>query len=129
MRLRFIDSLRGIAASAVVFYHLWNRFDPGANSHHGAISLPHGGAAAISMFLFGFGYLGVNLFFVVSGFCIHLPQATKFYATGSDKFSAGKFAKRRFWRLYPAYFASLVCGPRPCCSSFRWPRISFTGIH
>jgi peptidoglycan/LPS O-acetylase OafA/YrhL len=44
----------------------------------------------------------------VSGFCIHLPQALKFNKTGSDKLSVSKFAKRRFWRLYPAYFASLV---------------------
>jgi peptidoglycan/LPS O-acetylase OafA/YrhL len=60
------------------------------------------------MFLFGFGYLGVNLFFVVSGLCIHLPQAMKFHAAGSDNLSLKKFAKRRFWRLYPAYFASLI---------------------
>jgi len=108
MRFKFIDSLRGLAASAVLFYHLWNRFFPGATSQAHVISMPHGAGPAIAMYLFGFGYFGVNLFFVVSGLCIHLPQATKFHSAGSDKLSVGKFANRRFWRLYPAYFASLV---------------------
>lgn len=108
MRFKFIDSLRGLAASAVVFYHLWRRFYPGPTSQSQVIFLPHGTVPTILMFMFGFGYLGVNLFFVVSGLCIHLPQATKFHQAGSDKLSVTKFAERRFWRLYPAYFASLV---------------------
>jgi peptidoglycan/LPS O-acetylase OafA/YrhL len=108
MRFKSIDSLRGLAASAVVFYHLWNRFYPGATSQNASFFIPHGIVGHIAFFAFGFGYLGVDLFFVVSGFCIHLPQALKFNKTGSDKLSIPKFAKRRFWRLYPAYFASLV---------------------
>jgi len=62
----------------------------------------------VFFFLFGYGYLGVSLFFVVSGFCIHRPQAYKHATTSSDRLDLWKFARRRFFRLYPAYFASLV---------------------
>jgi len=108
MRLKSLDTLRGAAAASVVFYNLWNRFYPGVTSQAHAASMPNGIVGLAAFFLFGFGYLGVDLFFVLSGFCIHLPQAIKFRATGSDKLILSAFGKRRFWRLYPAYFASLV---------------------
>ena len=107
MRLKWIDSLRGLAAFAVVLYHVWNRYYPAATTQAHAGQLPHSGWAILTLFLFGFGYLGVNLFFVLSGFCIHLPQARRFRERGSDELKVADFAQRRFWRLYPAYFASL----------------------
>ena len=55
-----------------------------------------------------FGYVGVFLFFVISGFCIHL-QWTKGQAAGKPyTISFGAFWKRRFRRLYPAYLIALV---------------------
>lgn len=60
-----------------------------------------------TMPLFGFGYAAIALFFVLSGFCIHLPQAKRFHRTGQDGLQLRSFASRRFWRLYPAFFASL----------------------
>ena len=109
-RYGYIDGLRGLAALWVVFYHLWGRFYPGLTP-----GLPNGTdlfpppfptdlRTAIGVFLFGFGYTGVTLFFVLSGFCIHLPQARK----QSYTLRIGEFARRRFWRLYPAYAASIV---------------------
>ena len=105
-----IDSLRGLAALWVVCSHLWNRFYPGVNGQFHAAALPSDGPVSlqVSFALFGYGYVGVTLFFVLSGFCIHLPQAKAFAATGSDRLAALNFFRRRFWRLYPAYFASLV---------------------
>jgi peptidoglycan/LPS O-acetylase OafA/YrhL len=58
----------------------------------------------LTLFAFGYGYTGVTLFFVLSGLCIHLPQARR----GEHRVSVGKFAARRFWRLYPAYLASIL---------------------
>lgn len=55
-----------------------------------------------------FGYVGVFLFFVISGFCIHLRWA-KAQATGKPyNLSFGAFWKRRFVRLYPAYLIVLA---------------------
>ena len=48
-----------------------------------------------------FGYIGVAIFFVISGFCIHLSSLKK---------HAGwlNYARRRFWRIYPPYAIALV---------------------
>jgi peptidoglycan/LPS O-acetylase OafA/YrhL len=58
----------------------------------------------------GFGYLGVPLFFVVSGFCIHLPQARSRAAGSAAQPDWGRFFRRRLWRLYPPYLCSLALG-------------------
>jgi len=51
------------------------------------------------------GWLGVALFFVLSGFCIHLS-----YLHQSKPFTIKDFYWRRFLRIYPAYFlAMIVC--------------------
>lgn len=108
--LASIDALRGFAAIWVFFYHIWNYYYPECNSQLFATTLrdDQGWLYYPTFFLFQYGYYGVTIFFVVSGFCIHLPQARKHHATGSDQLKLGAFFQRRFWRLYPAYFASLI---------------------
>src|SRR5438034_621967 len=61
-------------------------------------------------FVLGFGYLGVPLFFVISGFCIHLPQARLLAARGPAGASPAwrRFFAGRFWRLYPPYLAAIA---------------------
>lgn len=84
-----IDALRGLAALAVVLHHL-NAimfFEPGA-----------GLQAWVR--LTAYGYLGVPVFFVVSGYCIGL--------TWSRSPGIADFSRRRFRRIYPAYLASVV---------------------
>jgi peptidoglycan/LPS O-acetylase OafA/YrhL len=105
-----IDAFRGFAATWVVFYHLWNRFYPDLSTQHYAFSFqwPVTWDFITTFFLFQYGYLGVTLFFVLSGFCIHLPQARRFRKNGKDQLILKNFAQKRFWRLYPAYFASIV---------------------
>lgn len=80
-RLPNLDVLRILAAVGVCFYHL-NWEDGSALS-----------------WLFGFGYLGVNVFFCISGYITPLVlQWSKFrYA------DTGKFLLSRFVRLYPAF--------------------------
>ena len=55
-RLLFVDGLRGIAASSVVLYHLLGRTDAGWVAKS--------------------GYLGVALFFVLSGYVITMMVGT-----------------------------------------------------
>ncbi|MFI5264418.1 MAG: acyltransferase family protein, partial [Candidatus Kapaibacterium sp.] len=57
---------------------------------------------------FRWGYLGVSLFLVLSGFCIHLPYARKKYSKGSYEFKGPAFFTRRIWRLYPAYIIAVL---------------------
>ncbi len=49
-----------------------------------------------------FGWAGVSLFFVLSGFCIHYSYLR------TPQFDISSFFWRRFWRIYPAYFAALL---------------------
>ncbi len=108
--LTSIDVLRGIAAFWVVLYHTWGFFYPASVTTKHAVmpGISDGPVFLLTFFLIQFGYLGVNLFFVLSGFCIHLPQAKKYLATQSDQLDLKKFAVQRFRRLYPAYLASII---------------------
>ena len=49
-------------------------------------------------------YLGVPIFFVISGYCI-AASADSSRRKGDSPWT---FLKRRFWRIYPPYWASLV---------------------
>ena len=97
VRLASIDCLRGAASLAVVLFH---------NADWGQRAAQ---APAVLRAIYGalsFGDLGVPLFFVISGFCIHLRTAVD--APGGA-LSFGQFWRRRLQRLYPPYFVAL-CG-------------------
>jgi peptidoglycan/LPS O-acetylase OafA/YrhL len=90
--LTSIDMLRGIAALSVVFYHfvLGNptRFE----------QLP------VLQSIASFGHLGVQLFFVISGFVIPYSM----YLANYDLRNIGRFLLRRFARLEPPYLVSII---------------------
>jgi len=109
IRLDSIDALRGMAALMVAGYHIWG--------HYGVYPFPSlgvvpwtksAGLLAYMVSPLRWGYLGVGLFLVLSGFCIHLPFARKKDDVGSYRFEWRKFYLRRLWRLYPAYAASVI---------------------
>lgn len=94
-RLTFIDALRGIAAVAVMLYHF-----TGGPMHPMLVErLPWPVVGAL-----GHGWLGVQVFFVLSGFVIA-------YAIGERAMTprgVGRFALRRQLRLDPPYWASIA---------------------
>jgi peptidoglycan/LPS O-acetylase OafA/YrhL len=103
-----IDALRGVAALGVLALHTQNAWYLGVGSdvdpERRLRLMDHWlGIASIPV---TFGWLGVNLFFVLSGLCIHywLLNAR---ASGQE-FSYAEYLRRRFWRLYPAYVAGVV---------------------
>jgi len=79
--LKEVQGLRAIAVSLVVIYHIWPTALPG-------------------------GFLGVDVFFVISGFLIssHLLREVK--STGSVSLS--RFWVRRIKRILPAAFVVLI---------------------
>lgn len=83
-RLVEVDSLRGIAALAVVLFHYTTRFTE---------LYPAEGKPSLD---FRYGHYGVNLFFIISGFVIFMTLART--SRGTD------FVVSRFSRLFPAYW-------------------------
>jgi peptidoglycan/LPS O-acetylase OafA/YrhL len=90
-RLTTVDCLRGVAASAVVWFHLTN----GNPAFDAPAWLKASGRQ---------GWLGVEAFFVISGFV--LPYAL--HAARYRLHGYGSFLLRRIIRLDPPYFASIV---------------------
>ncbi|MGN6086541.1 acyltransferase family protein [Trinickia sp.] len=86
-----IQALRAIAALAVVLFHTLSTFDQSRSN------LPHWINAAIQK-----GDVGVDLFFVISGFVITLSAMPGF---GRDGESSLAFLIKRFFRIAPAYWA------------------------
>jgi len=104
-KLPAIDVLRGVAALGVAWFHsrvdLWVGFkaiqaDPGAYSGFDR------GLSFLSLPVSQMGSM-VMLFFVLSGFCIHLPVASKGLPPNWRA-----YAVRRLLRIYPAYLAVLL---------------------
>jgi peptidoglycan/LPS O-acetylase OafA/YrhL len=81
-----IDGLRGISILLVISFHFF-----GIRSE----ALPFE-----SISIFRFGYLGVDLFFIISGFAISLTIASSDTAT--------QFLLRRMIRLWPALLLTSV---------------------
>lgn len=100
-RLQSIDALRGVAALGVVLYHAvlqTQNVVPG-----NLFRWPIEGF----VFLSSLGYIGVFLFFVISGFCIHLQWAKSKLSDNPQPIRFGAFWKRRIKRLYPPYLIAL----------------------
>jgi peptidoglycan/LPS O-acetylase OafA/YrhL len=51
---------------------------------------------------------GVDLFFVLSGFCLALPTLEKLYAEGRCDFDTAGFALKRLLRILPPYFVAVA---------------------
>ncbi len=96
-----LHGLRGLAACAVVLFH-WQHYFPML-----ARKLEFVNFAGITLNLsipIHFGWLGVPLFFVLSGYLLGSQLANRDL---SAKFVIG-FWKRRFLRIYPAAWVQLI---------------------
>lgn len=102
-RLVTIDALRGIAALSIAVAHVSGNLVVTFEQMKDSL-------VDILFFPFSVGIARVYLFFLISGFCIHLRWC-KAKAAGGDAAGALDFLpfwKRRFWRLYPTYLIALL---------------------
>ncbi len=91
-----LTGLRGVAAGWVALFHLW-MLAGAPKLRIGPIDLTP---------LFGAGFLGVDLFFVLSGFLLGRPFLA--WAQGSRGFpDMREFWKRRALRVLPAFYIQL----------------------
>ncbi len=98
----FLDPIRGIAILLVFVYHsLGLAFGqdqlPWGKQWFRELKVPNSFYPLLPATL---GWAGVTVFFVVSGFCIHLS-----YSRQPDW---SKFFKRRFFRIYPPYVITFL---------------------
>ena len=100
-RLRGLDALRGMAALAIVLYHAT---DQKAALPNNLLYYP----AWLVQVAISQTYISVFLFFVISGFCIHLQWARARAAGEEPQIKFGAFWKRRIRRLYPPYIIALA---------------------
>ena len=96
-----LTGLRGVAALSVFVFH-YGYFNPGIRLD---LTVPIIGNALQSPL--GFGFAGVDLFFVLSGFLLALPFA-RATLDGSAHPPLKPYYKRRLLRVFPAYYAQLA---------------------
>jgi peptidoglycan/LPS O-acetylase OafA/YrhL len=110
-----IDVFRGIAALVVASMHTREITWVGIREFwklHGLHGAPDAVLGYVT-FPLVWGSIGVPIFFVLSGYCIHRSQAFAHVRTGSFQLSPTNFLMRRFFRIYPvlvgALLLTLVC--------------------
>jgi peptidoglycan/LPS O-acetylase OafA/YrhL len=110
MRSRALDGLRGIAATAVVFFHAllhndWPALEPVLNKPIQAVTNNHDMVAKVLLSLFN-GWAAVTVFFVLSGCVLRLSLDRREQATIAP--TAIGFAVARLLRLYPPVIACMI---------------------
>jgi peptidoglycan/LPS O-acetylase OafA/YrhL len=100
-----LDAVRGVAILGVFCFHIlstvWGRDQ--LSWGHLLRQMPAQHNGFLWFYPFTFGWIGVSLFFVLSGFVIHYSTLTS-----AKPFSTLQFYSRRFWRIYPPYAMALV---------------------
>ena len=106
-RLKFLDGLRGVAIFSVILFHSYARWP----------KLVPFGSEFKNVPLFSYGWLGVELFFLISGFVIFMtlkkPQISRV------------FIPRRWFRLFPAM---LVCSVAVLATAALFPERPAGGL-
>jgi peptidoglycan/LPS O-acetylase OafA/YrhL len=102
-----IDALRGVAALLVVWLHA-------VQFVHADLSVSKTAWAAATLAFIDPGRVGVVLFFAISGFVI--PSSLK----GSRRDGTRTFLIRRFFRLYPVFWVSILAALLPI-GLVAWP--------
>ena len=117
LHLPFLDGLRGIAILIVFLYHaLGTTFGRDQLGWNGWFRDFSTGRSFLVLSPLTYGWCGVPIFFVISGFCIHLSHQKDPHAGWTD------FWSRRFFRIYPPYLLAVAV------FFFLWPWGSFKGL-
>jgi len=108
--LQVIGAVRGAAALLVAFLHTrqitwigiqaaWEQFGVSRNLvvWLGYLTFP-----------VVWGSVGVPIFFVVSGYCIHRSHAVRLAGDSAYRLGSRRYLQRRFFRIYPVLLAALV---------------------
>jgi peptidoglycan/LPS O-acetylase OafA/YrhL len=95
-----MDGMRGVAVLMVLIYHLKEALSTDLHVSVGALSL------GINTFA-GAGFLGVEVFFFISGFVLFYPYARTLFE-GKPLQTVARFVDRRALKILPSYVFSLT---------------------
>lgn len=95
----YIDALRGGACLWVILNHT-------SEIYHITAGWQHTPLRILSNVAY-FGWLGVSLFLVLSGFCLYFPLARRVESLSEIKLDVKTFFKRRARRILPTYYVAL----------------------
>lgn len=99
--IKEIDGLRFLAIFPVVIQHLSERFE-----RHTRVNFFEDPTFESFAFFTNRGFIGVYIFFVISGFILSLPFAN-YYLQGGRKISIRNYFWRRLTRLEPPYIIAI----------------------
>ena len=106
LHIEKIDGIRGVAILLVLAYHTLLVIFPGYElkkySENGILEINSFKSFFLNFNPIGQGYIGVELFLVISGFLIHL-----IYLRNGSQLNLKLFFSKRFWRIYPPYLIIL----------------------
>ncbi|HXA01677.1 MAG TPA: acyltransferase [Cytophagaceae bacterium] len=108
----FLDGLRGLAAIYVLIHHarwlLWEGYNEGYLLHPQSYTFFD--KISVHLFsLFKYGHEAVLLFFVLSGFVIHLRYSLSIKSEGSSaQFGLSTYLSRRAKRILPPFILALI---------------------
>jgi peptidoglycan/LPS O-acetylase OafA/YrhL len=94
-RIQALDGLRFLAALGVLWIHTWTRFS-NPRFFIGGVDIAN---------LLAIGGNGVDLFFVISGFCMYYFYASRTQFSYHDFY---RFIVKRWVRLSPAFYAATI---------------------
>jgi len=93
-----VDCARAVAVILVTFFHVWRAID------YPSINLPGGFDLLAPL---KNGWIGVGLFFVISGYCMG-PSADRSFPNGLRAGDYGRYFLKRLFRIAVPYYASIA---------------------
>lgn len=109
-KIEIIDVLRGFAALTVAFLHAREIAWSGIKASWLANGLTFNPIVILGYITAPvvWGSIGVPIFFVLSGYCIHRSHALRLQKNPNYKIDSKDYLKRRFFRIYPILIAALI---------------------
>lgn len=97
LHLGYLDGVRACAAIFVVWHHALATANPKLEALPAWEGIPLG--------VLVYGHNAVDLFIVLSGFCLMLPVVR---GDGTLKHGVADFLRRRAWRILPPYYGAIL---------------------